>query len=135
MALEFTSLTNFTKIFIETLNKYAPTKEKYICANHTNFVTKSLRKAIMLRSRLRNIFLEEKSLESKMAYNKQHNICVSLIKKAKKEHFQNINLSEITDNKKFWESVSPLFGNKVNTTQKINLTEKKCFGNLRCRNC
>ena len=78
----------------------------------------------MLRSRLGNIFLKEKSLESKKAYNKQRNICVSMVKKAKKEHFQNINLSEITDNNKFWKTVSPLFGNKVKTNQKINLIEK-----------
>ena len=47
-----------------------------------------------------------------------------MAKKVKKEHFQNINLSEITDNKKFWETVSPLFGNKVKTNHKINLIEK-----------
>ena len=56
MTHEFTSLTNFTKIFIETLNKNASIKKKCIHANHVNFVTKILRKAIMLRSRLRNIF-------------------------------------------------------------------------------
>ena len=26
-----------------------------------------------------------------------------MVKNAKKEHFQNINLSHITDNKKFWQ--------------------------------
>ena len=78
----------------------------------------------MLRSRLWNIFIKEKSIGSKKAYNKQRNICVSMVKKAKKEHFQNINLSEITDNNKFWKTVSPLFGNKVKTNQKINLIEK-----------
>ena len=41
-----------------------------------------------------------------------------------KEQFQNINLSEITDNKKFWKTVSPLFGNKVKTNHKNNLIEK-----------
>ena len=76
MTREFTSLASFTKIFIETLNKHAPIRKKYIRAKHANSVTKSLRKAIMLRSRLRNIFLKEKSLVSKKAYNKQRNICV-----------------------------------------------------------
>ena len=47
-----------------------------------------------------------------------------MVKKAKKEHYQNISLSEITDNKKFWKSVSPLFDNKVTIGQKINLIEK-----------
>ena len=74
MTLEFTGLATFTKIFIETLNKYATIKKKYICTNRLSFVTKGLRKATMLRSRLWNIFLKEKSLESKKAYNKQRNI-------------------------------------------------------------
>ena len=133
MTLDFTSLASFTKIFIDTLNKHAPIKKKYIRANDANFVTKALRKAIMLRSRLRNIFLKEKSLESKKAYNKQRNICVKMVKKAKKEHYQNISLSEITDNKKFWKTVSTLFGNKVKTNQKINLIEKYVLGNLGCK--
>ena len=43
MTLEFASLTRFTKIFIETRKKYVCTdKEKYISANHANFVTKRL---------------------------------------------------------------------------------------------
>ena len=103
MALLYAS---FTKIFIDTLNKHAPIKKKYIRANHANFVTKALRKAIMLRSRLRNIFLKEKSLESKKAYNKQRHICVKMVKRAKKEHYKNIILTEITGNKKFWKTVS-----------------------------
>ena len=78
----------------------------------------------MLRSRLRNIFLKEKYMKPKNTYNKQHNICAKMVIKAKKERFQNINLSEITDNKKFWKTVSPLFCNKVKTNQKINLIEK-----------
>ena len=70
----------------------------------------------MLRSRLRNIFLKEKSLESKKTYGKQRNICVKMVEKAKKEHFhQNISLSAITDNKEFWKTVSPLSGSKVKT--------------------
>ena len=71
MTLDFTSLASFTKIFIDILNKHAPIKKKHIRANHASFVTIALQKAIMLRSRLRNIFLKEKSLEFKKAYNKQ----------------------------------------------------------------
>ena len=60
-----------------------------------------------------------------MAFKKQGNIGVKMVKKAKKEHFQNMSLSEITNKKKFWKAVSPRFGNKAKTNQKINLTEKK----------
>ena len=42
----------------------------------------------MLRSRLRNIFLKEKSLEPKKAYNEQHNICVARLKKLRKNTFK-----------------------------------------------
>ena len=41
-----------------------------------------------------------------------------MVKKAKIEHFQNINLSEITNNMKIWKTVSLLFGNKVKTNHK-----------------
>ena len=109
MTRDFTSLASFAKIFIDTLNKHALIKKKYIRANHANFVTKTLWKAIMLRSRLRNIFLKEKSLEFKKAYNKQRNICVKLVKKAKKEHYQNISLSEIADKKEVLENYKPSF--------------------------
>ena len=54
----------------------------------------------MLRSKLRNIFLKVKSLESNKAYNKERDLCVKMVKKAKKEYFENINLPEITDKKK-----------------------------------
>ena len=42
------------KIFMEILDKFPPSKKKYIGANHSKFVTKRLNKAIMLRSKLRN---------------------------------------------------------------------------------
>ena len=53
MTLDFTNLVNFAEIFVDTLNKHAPTKKKYIGANHPNVVTEALRKAIMLRSRFK----------------------------------------------------------------------------------
>ena len=64
----------------------------HVPANHANFMTKDLRKMIMLRFRLPNIFLKEKSLESKMAYNKQHNICVSMVKKLRENTFGYLNI-------------------------------------------
>ena len=80
----------------------------------------------MLRSRLR----KKKNLGNLKGFNKQHNICIKMVKKAKKEHYQNISLSEITCNKKFWKTISPLFGNKVKTNQKINLIEKNALVTL-----
>ena len=49
-----TDYESFQDVFNEVLDKHAPTKKKYVRANHAPFMTRGLRKAIMLRSRLRN---------------------------------------------------------------------------------
>ena len=111
------------KIFMEILDKFAPLKKKYIRANHSKFVTKELSKAIMLRSKLRNQFLKTKTQESKLKYNKQRNLCVSITRKAKRSYYENLDLKEITDTKKFWATVKPLFSNKIKSTEYITLEE------------
>ena len=47
----------FLRGFFKILEKYAPMKKKYLKANHATFMTKEVRKAIMIRSNLRNKFL------------------------------------------------------------------------------
>ena len=73
----------FKRTIVDTLDKYAPLKKKYLRANHSNFVTKELSKYVMNRSRLRNQFLKNRSVESGMKYNKQRHICVALLRKTK----------------------------------------------------
>ena len=111
------------KIFIEVLDKFAPLKKKYIRANHSKFVTKELSKAIMLRSKLRSQFLKIKTQESKLKYNKQRNLCVSITRKAKRSYYENLDLKDITDSQKFWATVKPLFSNKIRSTEYITLEE------------
>ena len=79
----------------------------------------------MKRSRLRNKVLNTKSDIDRKAYNKQRNLCVSLIRSEKKNFFSNINTSDITDNKTFWKTVKPFFTDKIKTKPKITLIEKK----------
>ena len=62
--------TSFNKI----LDNHAPLKKKYVRGNHSPFMNKSLSKAIMVRTRLRNIFLKNRSEENKINYNKQRNM-------------------------------------------------------------
>ena len=50
MNIEVTNLTRFRKIFLGTLKEHVLMKKKYICANHTNFITNDVRRTIMLRS-------------------------------------------------------------------------------------
>ena len=58
-------LAEFYKEFLSVLKKHSPVKYKYIRANNVSYITKSLRKEIMLRSRLRSKFLKTKTEESK----------------------------------------------------------------------
>ena len=50
-------------VFLDILNKHAPFKKKLIRANDVPYVTKSLRKAIIKRSNLQNIYLLKKKPE------------------------------------------------------------------------
>ena len=77
-----------SNLFKETVNiileKHAPTKKKYVRANQAPFITKTLSKEIMKRSRLRNKFLNTKSDIDRKVYNKQRNYVISLLRKENK---------------------------------------------------
>ena len=58
---------------------------------------------------------------SRKEYKKQRNFCVNLLKRPKREHFENLDINSISNNKQFWQIVKPLFSNKVKgkTTMKF----------------
>ena len=98
---------DFVNIVMNVLNKHAPIKFKYVRANDGPFMTKQLRKAIMVRSKLRNKLNKLKTPEANLAYKKQRNICTSLLKKSKQAYYGNLNPAIITDNKLFWKTIKP----------------------------
>ena len=122
---EFLNFESFKRIVNKTLDKYAPIKKRYVRENQASFMNKKINKEIMKRSRLRNEFLNTKSDIDKRAYNKQRNICVTLIKQLKKNFFSKLNTRDVIDNKTFWRKVKPLFTDKVQTKSKITLIEKR----------
>ena len=83
----------FKNIVLEALNLHAPLKTKYLRANHSSFISKDLSKAIMHRSKLRNQFLKLQTHESRLRYNKQRNLCVTLLRKAKKKYYTDLKMS------------------------------------------
>ena len=95
----------FEEIVMNLLSSQAPFKKRMFRANQRVFMNKKIRKAIMVRSRLRNKFLKEKTAFSREAYNKQRNYCVKLIRDSKIKYFGNLNVKSITDNKLFWKTV------------------------------
>ena len=106
-------LVEFTITVLSVLDKHAPIKRKYIRANNSAFMTKELRAAIMQRSKLRQKFLKERTSDSKHLYNRQRNLCVSLLRKTKGDYFKQLNNKVISDNNKFWQTISPLFSKKA----------------------
>ena len=62
----------------------------------------------MLRSKLRNKFLKDKTDEARTKYRKQRNICVHLLRRAKRNYYNDLDLSNVTDNRKFWKTIRPL---------------------------
>ena len=88
-------------------------------------MTKALSKSIMERTRLRNAFLKNPTVANKLAYTKQRNFCVSLLRKVKREYFANLNEKNITDNRKFWQTVKPFLSEKNKSREKITLVKNE----------
>ena len=47
------------EIVLLALNAHAPLKKKHLRANHASFVTKEFKKAVMKRTKLRNVYLKK----------------------------------------------------------------------------
>ena len=115
----------FKSIFLKVSNKRGPIKTKYLQANHSPFVTKELSKAIMQRYKLRNQYLKCKSKEARARFKIYRNFCVTLLRKAKRDYYENLELGKVNDSKKFWNAVKPIFRNKVTTRNNITLIENE----------
>ena len=46
-----------------------------------------------------------------------------MLRKAKRNHYENLDLNDINDNKKFWTTVKPLFSKKLKSVENITLDE------------
>ena len=77
----------------------------------------------MKRTRLLNRFRKNRTTENQLAYKRQRNFCTNLLKKVKASHYRNLKPSSICDNKKFWNTVKPLFSDKCISTDNITLIE------------
>ena len=113
----------FEAVVMNVLNEHAPVKKKYIRANDGPFMTKALHKQHMHRTKLRNKYNDDKTEENLKAFKKQRNKWVKLLRKAKFDYYENIDLGNLTDNHKFWKTVKPLFSDKVQVNPAITLIE------------
>ena len=102
--------SDFEKKFIDTLNKHAPKKIKTFRGNQKPHINKTLRKAIMKRSQLKNKANKTRNATDILNYKKQRNYVVKLNNQSKKDHFDRLNPEK--DSKPFWKSCKPYFSNK-----------------------
>ena len=87
---------NFQNIFIQVLNNHASAKKK---------VAKTLRKATMHRSRLKNIYIRKRNDKNWENFKKQIIFCADLLRKTKTEYFKNLNVKDLSDNRTFWKTI------------------------------
>ena len=119
-----TEYSHFQNIFREILHRHAPIKKKISRFNDNPFMTKSLRKAIMHRSKLKNIFHKTRAKEDWINYKKQRNFCENLLRNTKKDYFQKLNIKDLADNKKILENNQTFFSNKGLNSNILMLREK-----------
>ena len=78
----------------------------------------ALRKAVMLRTRLRNRYNKDRTVENWNKFRKHRNSRVNLLRREKRNYYNNPDIS-----KKFWKTVKPFFSDNLQTKNKTVLIE------------
>ena len=65
--------------------------------------------------------MKNKTDSNRIAYIKQRNYCISLLRKTKKDHYANLKEKDVADNKQCWRTVKPLLSDKVKWSEKITV--------------
>ena len=99
----------FQETFLSVLNIHAPFKKRHVRANEVPYMTKSLRKATMNRSRLENRYQKVNSQERYSAFERQRNYCNRLYKRERKRFYKNLDIKNAIDSKTFWKYMKPFF--------------------------
>ena len=109
LVLDFES---FHLAFKTTLDQFAPLKQKLVRNNNQPCMTKSLRKAFMKSSKLKNKFNKERNAKNWSSYKQQRNYCSNFLKESKTRPFNNLNVKDVTENKHFWRTIKLFFTDK-----------------------
>ena len=77
----------------------------------------------MTRTRLLNKLRKFNCPENQLACKRQRNYSVKLLKRSRKDFYNNLNVKKVTDNKHFWRNIKPSFTDKILNDEKITLVE------------
>ena len=92
---------NMTSTFRNLIEKHAPLKSRIQRGNSAPFMTPELNRAIYTRSRLKKKFNKYPTNENKTKFKKQRNKCVSIRRKAIKNHFKKATENGLLSNQAF----------------------------------
>ena len=113
----------FDDMLKNTVHTHYPGKRRTVRANQKPWMTKELRKGIMRRSMLQSKSFKYGPEAYEAELKKQKNFCNRAYKRARKNFCKNIRLDNITDNKKFYDTMKPLFSDKGGVRDRIVLVE------------
>ena len=85
------------------------------------FMNESLTSAYIKRNKFRNLYLKNKTDTSSIAYITKRNY----LRKTRKDNYASFDEKDVADNKQFWRTVKPLLLDKVKSSVKKALVEKK----------
>ena len=77
----------------------------------------------MLQSRMKNLYLKNKTDINWSNYKKEMNFCTNLLGKAKKEHFSKLDIIKINHSRRFWKLIKPFFSDKGLNCNKLMFSE------------
>ena len=98
---------SFETTFIKVLNKHALLKK--LRANHTPYIRKTLRKAIMCRSQLETKYLKSKIQTDLKLYKKYENFFSKLYKRERRKYYGSLDMKNVLVKKigKQWDAPPP----------------------------
>ena len=82
-------------------------------------MAKELRKEIMWPLKEKNEFKWRRS----NGKSRQHNFCLNILQKTKKQYYISVTMKHVSCNKLFWKSVKPFFSDKISSSSKATLVE------------
>ena len=102
----------FRNMFKLVVDKHTPIKSKFILGTHAPFMNKELSKAIMHRSKLKNLHNRINTRGSWDAFKRQRNKCVAIKRKNVRTYFSLLVKDNGHNNKRFWSAVKPFLSDK-----------------------
>ena len=82
-------------LFFKVLNKHSPLKKKLLRANHTPYITKTLRKTIMPRSQLDTKYLKTKTQTNLKLYKKHKTLCSKLYTRYRRKYYESLDMKNV----------------------------------------